>query len=236
MGRAFEYRRKSKEKRWDTMSKLFPKLAKSITMAAKEGGQDPESNAKLRAAIANAKALNMPKDNVAAAIKRAAGKDATDLAEVVYEGKGAHGTMIVVEAATENTNRTFTNLRTYFNKAGGQLVDSGSFQHFFDRKSVIEFAIPEGRDVDEIELELIDHGLEELTVEEDVGCATGAFEDFGRLAAGVEALELEIARASLQRIPNNPVELDEEQMAEVELLLDKIEDDEDVQVVFTNIA
>lgn len=236
MGRAFEYRRASKEKRWDKMSKIFPKLAKSITMAAKEGGPDPDTNSKLRLAIVNAKAENMPKDNISAAIKRASGKDAADITEMVYEGKAPHGVMVMIEAATDNTNRTVVNLRTMFNKSDGQLVDSGSFQHFFTRKAVVEFKIPEGQDPEEIELELIDHGLEEMEVNDGVGYATGEYSDFGKLTAGAEQLGVEISKASLQRIPNSPVELTEEQMQEVEQLLDKIEDDEDVQAVFTNIA
>ncbi|MFT5466566.1 MAG: YebC/PmpR family DNA-binding regulatory protein [Verrucomicrobiales bacterium] len=236
MGRAFEYRRKSKEKRWGKMSTLFPKLAKSITMAAKEGGQDPDSNSKLRLAIVNAKAENMPKDNIAAAIKRASGKDVADISEMVYEAKAPHGVMAIIEAATDNTNRTVVNLRTFFNKAGGQLVDSGSLQFFFSRKAMIEFQIPEGEDPEEIELELIDHGLEELEIVDGVGYAIGDFADFGKLTAGAEKLGLELTKASLERIPSSTVELTAEQVEEIEQLLDKVEDDEDVQAVFTNIA
>ena len=236
MGRAFEYRRASKEKRWDKMSKVFPKIAKSITMAVKEGGPDPESNAKLRLAIANAKAENMPKDNVESAIKRASGKDATNYDEVNYEGKGPHGVLIFVETATDNTNRTVANLKTIFNKGGGQMVQTGSLEFLFDRKAVIEFPVPEGRDMDEIELELIDAGLEELEVNEDTAYAYGDYTDFGRLNQGVTDLEIEGAKARLKRVPNAPQEFSDDQLEEIETLIDKLEDDEDVQAVYTNIA
>ncbi|MEM1294242.1 MAG: YebC/PmpR family DNA-binding transcriptional regulator [Verrucomicrobiota bacterium] len=236
MGRAFEYRRKSKEQRWDKMSKLFPKLGKSITMAAREGGDDPETNSKLRLAIMNAKAENMPKDNIEAAIKRASGKDGADITEIGYEGKAPHGVMIFIEAATDNTNRTVTNLRTYFNKAGGQLLDSGSLQFMFGRKSVVEFPIADGTNMEEVELTLMDFGLDELEQNEGVAYAYGEVTEFGNLTKGVEDLGLEISKASLKRIPNSPIELSDDQMTEIEVLLDKIEDDEDVQAVFTNIA
>jgi len=235
MGRAFEYRRASKEARWDKMSKIFPKIGKTITMAAKEGGSDPDSNPKLRIAIQNAKAANMPKDNVDAAIKRADGKDSADISEINYEGKGPHGVMIFIECATDNTNRSVANIKTYFNKSGGQLLPSGALEFMFDRKSVVEFLVPEGKDIDEVELELIDAGLEELEVEEGRAFAYGDFTDFGKLSSGVEDLGIEIDKANLKRIPKNPQDFTEEQMDEVEELLDKLEEDEDVQAVFTNV-
>ncbi len=236
MGRAFEYRRASKEKRWDKMSKLFPKLAKLITVAAKEGGPDPDSNSALRLAIMNAKAQNMPKDNIESAIKRASGKEMEDIKEVNYEGKGPHGVMVFVETATDNTNRTVSNLKIIFNKSGGQMLATGALEFMFDRKAVVEFVLPEDRDREEIELALIDSGLEELEVNDGVAYATGAFVDFGKLTKGVEELGLEIRKASPQRIPNNPQEFTEEEMEDIEALLDKLEDDEDVQAVFTNAA
>lgn len=236
MGRAFEYRRASKEKRWDKMSKVFPKLAKSITMAVKEGGPDPESNSKLRLAIANAKAENMPKDNVESAIKRAAGKDSANYDEVNYEGKGPHGVLIFVETATDNTNRTVANLKTIFNKGGGQMVPTGSLEFLFDRKAVIEFPVPEDRDMEEIELELIDAGLEELEINEETAYVYGDFTDFGRLNQAIDDLEIEGAKSRLKRIPNAPQEFAEDQLEEIEALIDKLEDDEDVQAVYTNIA
>lgn len=236
MGRAFEYRRASKEKRWDRMSKIFPKLAKSITIAVKEAGPDPESNSKLRLAIANAKAQNMPKDNVESAIKRAAGKDSTHYEEVNYEGKGPHGVLVFIESATDNTNRTVSNLKTIFNKAGGQMVPTGSLEFLFDRKAVIEFSVPEGQSLDEIELSLIDAGLEELEVSEGTAYAYGDFKDFGRLNQGVIDLGITPLKSSLKRIPNSPAEFSDEQMEDIEAFIDKIEDDEDVQAVYTNIA
>lgn len=236
MGRAFEYRRASKEKRWDKMSKVFPKLAKSITMAVKEGGPDPESNSKLRLAIANAKAENMPKDNVESAIKRAAGKDSANYDEVNYEGKGPHGVLIFVETATDNTNRTVANLKTIFNKGGGQMVPTGSLEFLFDRKAVIEFPVPEDKDMEEVELELIDAGLEELEINEGTAYVYGDFTDFGRLNQAIDDLEIEGAKSRLKRIPNAPQEFAEDQLEEIEALIDKLEDDEDVQAVYTNIA
>ncbi len=236
MGRAFEYRRAAKEKRWDKMSKVFPKLARTITMAAKEGGPDPDSNSKLRTAILNAKAQNMPKDNIETAIKRVAGKDLADISEVNYEAKGPHGVMLFIETATDNTNRTITNIRTPINKAGGEILNSGSLQFMFDRKTVIQFEKKDGQNLEEIELELIDHGLEELEENEGTVFIYGDFTNFGSLSQACEQLAIEIGKASLQRIPNNPQEFSEEQLEEIESLIDKLEDDEDVQAVYTNVA
>jgi YebC/PmpR family DNA-binding regulatory protein len=168
MGRAFEYRRAAKEKRWDKMSKLFPKLGKAITMAAKEGGTDPDTNATLRTAIKNAKGQNMPKDNIEAAIKRADAKDAETFSEMDYEGKGPHGVLVYVECATDNPTRTIANVKSYFNKAGGSVVPNGSLEFMFNRKSVFEFEKTDDFDVEEMELELIDAGLEEIELEDDI--------------------------------------------------------------------
>jgi YebC/PmpR family DNA-binding regulatory protein len=236
MGRAFECRRRAKEARWDKMSKVFPRLARSITMAAKDGGPDPEANAKLRLAISNAKALNMPKDNIESAIKRASGKDAADITEITYEGKGPHGSLFFIECATDNTNRSVTSVRTIFNKNGGQLVQSGALDFLFARKAVVEFTVAEGMDVEEIELELIDAGLEEFEVEDGTARAIADYTGFATLTHAVEALGITPTKALLERLPTSPIELDDDQMAEVEALLDKIEDDDDVQQVFTNLA
>ena len=167
MGRAFEYRRASKEKRWDKMSKVFPKLARSITMAAKSGGPDPETNSALRTAISNAKAENMPKDNIDKAIKRASGKDSALYNEVNYEAKGPQGSLLFIETATDNTNRTVANLKMILNKNHAEMVTTGSLEFMFSRKAVIQFQKQDDMDMDEIELELIDHGLEELSINED---------------------------------------------------------------------
>ncbi|QQL46116.1 YebC/PmpR family DNA-binding transcriptional regulator [Sulfuriroseicoccus oceanibius] len=236
MGRAFEYRRASKEARWDKMSKIFPKLARAITMAAKEGGADPDSNAKLRTAIQNAKAQNMPKDNVDKAIARATGADGAEYTEISYEGKGPHGVMIFVECATDNTNRSVSNLKTVFNKNGGQMVQSGALEFMFSRKAVIEFEVTDAMDLEEIELGLIDAGLEEFEVNEGVAYASGDYTAFASLSKAIEELGIEPRKSSLQRVPTSPIELTEAQMEEVETLIDKLEDDDDVQAVYTNIA
>jgi len=234
MGRAFEYRRAAKEARWDKMSKVFPKLAKAITVAAKEGGTEPDMNPKLRAAIAAAKAQNMPKDNIDAAIKRANGKDSADIKTIFYDGKGAHGVQIIVECATDNPTRTVANIKAIFSKNGGEILPSGSLNFMFTRKSVFELDMP-AKELDEIELELIDFGLTEIEEEDGALYIYGDYASFGTLSEGIEKLGLEAKKASLQYIANSPVSLNEEQMSEVEKLLDKLEDDDDVQAVYTNI-
>ncbi|MCX6846045.1 MAG: YebC/PmpR family DNA-binding transcriptional regulator, partial [Verrucomicrobia bacterium] len=234
MGRAFECRRRAKESRWATMSKVFPKLAKSITLAAKDGGPDPETNARLRVAIANAKAQNLSRENIDAAIKRASGKDASEISEITYEAKGPHGSQFFIEVATDNSNRSVTNIKTIFNKNGGQMVNSGALDFMFTRKSVIEFPAPEGKNLEEIELELIDAGLEEMHVDEGVVSVIGDYTAFAQLSQAVEALGITASKSSLQRLPNQPIELTEEHMVEVETIVDKLEEDDDVQAVFTN--
>ncbi len=235
MGRAFEYRKAAKMKRWGNMSKVFPKLAKIITMAAKAGVPDPDMNAPLRTAIANAKAQNLPKDNIEAAIKRATSKDAANLTEVNYEGKSAGGVLIFIETATDNTARTVANIKDIFKKAKGQVVPTGSLEFMFDRKSVFEVKKPD-MDIEELELEMIDYGWESYEEDGDILYVYGAFTDFGTLTEGFEKLEIEIIKADLQRIPNNPTEIDDFQMSDLEKLIEKIEDDEDVQTVYTNLA
>ena len=236
MGRAFEYRRAAKEKRWDKMSKVFPKLGKAITMAAKEGGGDPTMNGKLRTAIQNAKSENMPKDNIDAAIKRATQKDLASFTEINYEGKGPHGVLVFVECASDNTTRTVANVKMYFNKSGGGVVPNGSLEFMFDRKCVFEIAKTDAIDVEELELELIEAGCEEIELVEDKIFVYGDYTSFGTLASAIEALNIEILKSNLQRIPTSPVEFTEEQLVDIEKMLDKIEDDDDIQQVFTNIA
>jgi len=236
MGRAFEYRRAAKEKRWDKMSKMFPKLAKAITVAAKDGGSDPEMNPKLRTAIQNAKAQNMPKDNIENAIKRADGKDAESYTEVNYEGKGPHGVLVFVECMTDNTMRTVANVKSYFNKAGGSMVPNGSLEFLFDRKAVIQFEKSEDTDIETLELELIDAGLDAIEEHEGRIYVYGDYTEFGELTKAIEDMEIDIKKANLQRIPNSPVEFSDAQLEEIEKMLDKLEDDDDVQEVFTNIA
>ena len=236
MGRAFEYRRAAKEKRWDKMSKIFPKLGKAITLAAKEGGIDPTSNAKLRTAIQNAKAENMPKDNIEAAISRAIQKDTAFFSEMNYEGKGPHGVLVFVECATDNPTRTVANVKSYFNKAGGGIVPTGSLEYMFQRKSVFELDKPDELDIEELELNLIDAGVEELELIDNNLFIYGDYTAFGSIAKALEEMDLEIQKSSLKRFPTSPVEFSEEQLLEIEKMLDKIEDDDDIQQVFTNIA
>jgi YebC/PmpR family DNA-binding regulatory protein len=236
MGRAFEYRRAAKDKRWDKMSKVFPKLGKAITLAAKEGGMDPDMNARLRTAIQNAKAQNMPKDNIEAAIKRASAKDMADYAEINYEGKGPHGVLVYVECATDNPTRTVANVKSYFNKSGGGVVPNGSLEFMFSRKAVFEFEKPVDMDLEELEFELIDAGLESIEVDENTAYLYGDYTNFGTLAKAIEEKAIEVNKSNLQRIPTSPVEFTDEQMVDIEKLLDKIEDDDDIQQVFTNIA
>jgi YebC/PmpR family DNA-binding regulatory protein len=236
MGRAFEYRKAAKMKRWGNMSRVFPKLAKAITMAAKSGGGDPELNPALRTAIATAKAQNLPKDNIEAAIKRATAKDAADLAEVNYEGKWQHGVLVFVESATDNNTRTVANIKTIFNKGGGSVVPTGSLEFMFDRKAVFELKKPD-MDMDELEMELIDAGLEEIKQEDEENISIIAdYTDFGDMSKKLDEMGIEYEKGSLQRIPNSPVEITDEQMEELSVLLEKLEDDDDVQNVYTNLA
>lgn len=236
MGRAYEYRKATKEKRWDKMSRIFPKLGKAIQVAASEGVADPDMNSKLRTAIQNAKAQNMPKDNIDAAIKRAQGKDAEAFIEINYEGKGPHGVLIFIECATNNPTRTVANVKMYFNKNGGALVLTGSLEFMFSRKAVFEFPKKDGMHIEDLELELIDSGLEEIEEEEGIIYVTGDYTNFGTLSQALETLKIDFTKANLQRFPNTPVEFTEEQLVDIEKLIDKIEEDDDVQSVFTNIA
>lgn len=236
MGRAFEYRKASKLKRWGAMSKLFPKLGKVITMAAKEGGPDPDMNAKLRTAILNAKAENMPKDNIDAAIKRATSKDSIDMKEVNFEGKAPHGVLIFIECATDNNTRTVANVKNILTKNGGELLTNGSLDFMFSRKSVFEFEQKDDMDIEELELELIDAGLEEIEAEEGVVLVTGDYTAFGTINEALEGMGIEITKANLERMANTPIEISEEQQADIDKILEKLEDDEDVQKVYTNLA
>jgi YebC/PmpR family DNA-binding regulatory protein len=204
-------------------------------MAAKQGGLDPEMNSKLRTAILTAKVQNMPKDNIEAAIKRAAGKDAQDIKEIHYEGKAPHGALIWVECATDNPTRTVANVKAHFGKCGGQILQNGSLEFMFSHKAVFEFDKPQiGKD--DLELALIDGGLEELEEREDTFCAYANYADFGSLSSALDALGIEPKKAALERLPNTPLEFSEEQLTDIEKLIDRLEDDDDVQAVYTNIA
>ncbi len=226
----------AKEKRWDKMSKVFPKLSKAITVAAHEGGPDPDMNARLRTAIQNAKTENMSKDNIENAIKRADGREAHALSEVTYEGKGPHGVLVFVECATDNATRTGANIKSYFNKAGGGFAPSGSLEYMFMRKAVFEFEKTEEIDIEWLELELIDGGLEEIEKNGDIVYAYADYTKFGELSRILEKLNIDVKKATLKRIAMSPVEFPEEQLEEIEKMLDKIDDDDDVQAVYTNIA
>ena len=236
MGRAFEYRRAAKEKRWDKMSRVFPKLGKAITLAAKESGADPSTNAKLRTAIQNAKAENMPKDNIEAAIKRATQKDVSQFTQINYEGKGPHGVLIFVECATDNPTRTVANVKSYFNKAGGGLVPTGSLEYMFNRKSVFEINESVINNLEELEFELIDYGCESVEKIDDTVFVYGDYTSFGSLTTGLEKNNIEVQKSNLERFPVTPVEFSETQLEDIEKMLDKIEEDDDIQFVFTNIA
>jgi YebC/PmpR family DNA-binding regulatory protein len=236
MGRAFEYRKASKLKRWGAMSKLFPKLGKIITMAAKDGGTDPDMNPRLRTAILNAKAENMPKDNIDAAIKRATAKDTASMLEVNFEGKAPHGVLIFIECMTDNNTRTVANVKNILTKHGGELLTNGSLEFMFDRKALFEFDLKNNMDVEELELELIDAGLEEIEAEDGEAYVTADYTSFGTLNSALEEMGIEIKKATLERMANSPISITDEQQADIDKILERLEDDEDVQKVFTNIA
>lgn len=236
MGRAFEYRKASKLKRWGAMSKLFPKLGKVITMAAKEGSSDPDMNSKLRTAILNAKAENMPKDNIEAAIKRASSKDIASMLEVNFEGKAPHGVLLFIECATDNNTRTVENVKNILTKNGGEMLTNGSLEFMFSRKALIEFALKDDMDLEELELELIDAGLEEIEAEDGVVLVTADYTSFGKLNEALEKMGIEITKANLERMANTPITISDEQQEEIDKIIDRLEDDEDVQKVFTNLA
>lgn len=234
MGRAFEYRKARKMKRWSQMAKTFTRIGKDIVIAVKAGGPDPETNSKLRAVIQNAKDANMPLDNVKRAIKKATDKDTADFKEVTFEGYAPHGIAIMVEAATDNNNRTVANIRSYFNKCDGSMGTSGSVEFMFEHNCF--FRIPaEGEDVEELEFELIDHGAEEVFEEDGKIVISGKFESYGTLQSALENdLKKEIKSSGFERIPTVMKKLTPEQAADVEKLLEKIEEDDDVQNVYHN--
>ncbi len=236
MGRAFEYRKAAKEKRWSKMSRIFPRLSKSITVAAKSGGSDPAMNPRLRSAILMAKAENMPKNNIESAIKRATDKNFDSILEVSFEGKGIHGVLIFVDCATDNNTRTVANVKNHFKKCDGEVLNNGSLEFMFSRKTVIEFDKTDEIDLEELELELIDFGLEEIEEEAGKVYIYGDYSSFGELTTACDKLKLDIKKATLQRIATNPVEFSNEQIDDIERIIDKLEEDEDVQVVYTNIA
>ena len=231
MGRAFEFRKARKMKRWSAMAKTFTRIGKDIVMAVKDGGPDPDNNSRLRAVMQNAKAANMPKDNVERAIKKASDKNTENYKEILYEGYAPHGIAVLVETATDNNNRTVANIRSYFNKSNGALGTSGSVEFMFDHSC--NFRIPaEGLDPEEIELEFIDHGVEEVFVDEDGMLLYAPFESFGNIQKELENRSIEILSSGFERIPQVTKKLAAEAQEEVEKLLEKIEQDDDVQNVY----
>lgn len=231
MGRAFEFRKARKMKRWSAMAKTFTRIGKDIVMAVKEGGPDPDNNSRLRAVIQNAKAANMPKDNVERAIKKASDKDTGDFKEVLFEGYAPHGIAVLVETATDNNNRTVANIRSYFNKASGNLGTAGSVEFMFDHSC--NFRInPIKLDVEEIELEFIDFGVEEVFVDDDGILLYAPFESFGMIQKELEKRNFEILSSGFERIPQVLKSLDSEAQEEVLQLIEKIEEDDDVQNVY----
>jgi YebC/PmpR family DNA-binding regulatory protein len=234
MGRAFEFRKARKLKRWGNMSRVFTKLGKDIEIAVKAGGPDPAGNARLRLLIQTARSENMPKDNVERAIKRAVSKDSSDYKEVVYEGYAPHGVAVVVETATDNTTRTVANVRSCFNKWGGSLGTMGMTDFLFERKCSFKVALKEGIDLEDLELELIDFGLDEIFTDEGEIMIYAEFTKFGPIQKYLEDNKFEIKAFAFERIPNDTKELNPEQQAEVEKLLEKLEEDDDVINVFHN--
>ena len=234
MGRAFEYRKARKFKRWGNMARVFTKLGKEITIAVKQGGPDPDSNPRLRLLIQQAKKENMPKENVERAIKKATDKDVSDYKEVVYEGYGPYGIAIVVETATDNPTRTVANIRSYFNNHGGSLGTMGSLDFLFDHKCVFRAAQKEEIDMDELELELIDYGVDEVATEEEEIVLYGTFTSFSDIQNYLEEHGFDIHSAEFVRIPMDTKKLNEEERTQIEKLLEKFEEDEDVQNVFHN--
>lgn len=234
MGRAFEYRKERKFKRWGQMAKAFTRIGKEIVIAIKSGGTDPTTNPKLRAAMQNARAANMPKDTVERAIKRATQKDQEDYKEVIYEGFAPHGVAVLVETLTDNIVRTVANVRAIFNKYGGNLSTSGSVEFMFDRKSVFRIKKKEGMDMEAFEFELIDCGMEEIGEDEGELVIYGTFESFGDLQKYFEANQYEVISSQFDRIPNVAKPVSPTQEQEALRLIEKLEEDDDVQNVFNN--
>jgi YebC/PmpR family DNA-binding regulatory protein len=235
MGRIFEVRKATMFARWDKMAKQFTRIGKEIDIAVKQGGPDPDNNSALRRCIINAKAVNMPKDRVEAAIKRAMGKDKTDYHEEVYEGYAPHGIAVLVETATDNPTRTVANVRMHFNKNNGSLGTSGSVAFMFNRMG--EFKIKnENLDIEELELELIDYGLEEIGEDSEGNIIIRTpYTEFGNMSKALEEKKINVITAELTQIPTTTVELSEEDANEVLKLVDNLEQDEDVQKVYHNL-
>ena len=234
MGRAFEFRKARKLKRWSAMAKTFTRIGKEIVLAVKEGGPSIETNSKLRAVVQNAKSANMPKENIERAIKKASEKSSENFKEIIFEGYGPKGVAIIIETASDNNNRTVANIRSYFNKYNGSLGTAGSVEFMFER--VISFKIKTNIDVEELELDLIDFGVEEVVKGESNDCIFlySTFENYGILQKELENRNIQIISSEFERIPKQYKDLDQSEKEEVNLLLEKIEEDDDVQNVFHN--
>jgi YebC/PmpR family DNA-binding regulatory protein len=232
MGRAFEYRKERKFARWGAMAKVFTKIGREIALSVKEGGSDPNYNPRLRAAVQNARKANMPKTNVESAIKRATSKDAENYTEVVYEGYGPHGIAILVETTTDNSTRTVANVRSYFNKCGGSLGTSGSVDYMFTRKGVFRVKKENLPNYEDLELELIDYGLDEIKDEGDDLVIYCNFTDFGAMQKYFDEKNVEVDETALERIPSVTKKLSDDEVDSVIKLIDKLEDDDDVSQVF----
>ena len=236
MGRAFEFRKARKMKRWSAMSKAFTRIGKDIVIAVKEGGPDPDSNSKLRAVIQNAKSVNMPKDNIDRAIKRASDKSLGNYKEILFEGYAPYGVAILVETATDNNTRTVANIRSYFNKCNGSLATSGSVEFLFNRYS--KFKIENNVEQDDLEFELIDYGLEEIVIDNDKNhlIIYASFDSFGEIQSELEKRDIIIINSGFERIANNYKDLNEDQKSDIDKLLEMCEGDDDVQNVYHNIG
>ena len=234
MGRAFEFRKARKMKRWSAMAKAFTRIGKDIVIAVKEGGADPNHNSRLRAVIQNAKSINMPKENIDRAIKKANDKNTENYKEVLLEGYAPHGIAVLVETATDNNNRTVANIRSYFNKYNGNLGTAGSVEFMFDH--VCNFRISSSNiDIEEIELEFIDFGVEEVFHDEDGVLLYAPFENFGKIQKELEIRDIDIISSEIERIPKQTRQLDTNYYEEVMKLIEKIEEDDDVQNVYHNL-
>jgi len=238
MGRAFEFRKARKMKRWSSMAKIFTRIGKDIVMAVKSGGPDPNANSRLRAVIQNAKAANMPKANVESAIKRASSKDQEDYKEIVLEGYGLHGVAVLVECTTDNNNRTVANVRSYFTKTGGSLGTNGMLDFIFERKCVFKIAKTDNIDVEELEFELIDFGADDVFLDEESNQVNvyGEFSAYGAIQKFLEEKGYELLHADFERIPTDTKKLTDAEAADVDKLLEKLDEDDDVQNVYHNMV
>jgi YebC/PmpR family DNA-binding regulatory protein len=233
MGRIFEKRKDRMFARWAKTAKAFTKLGKEIAISVKLSGPDPDNNPRLRMAIQTARSLNMPKDRIEAAVKRASSRDEAELNEITYEAYAPHGVAMFIETATDNPTRTIANVRNIVTKHGGKMATTGALEYVFDRKGVFKIATPDG-DMDDFELEMIDHGLEEIFAADDGLLLYSSFKQFGDLQKALESRGVEVKSAAPQRMANNFVAVTEEQEAEIQKMVDRLEEYDDVQTVFTN--